>query len=152
MTSKHTFHLREQHIITDAETFLAPYGEISRSIFDKSTDTLTSSMIRFIELSPFCCISSQSSSGESDVSPRGDAPGFVRVLNANTVLIPDRPGNWRFDTFRINGSASITKDPELLEGSAIKGRVPEFRYRCDNRGSIWALFKGIAPEPPVGAC
>lgn len=81
-----------------------------------------------------------------DVSPRGDPPGFVRVLNERTLLIPERPGNRLADTllnllsdpriallflipgvdetFRINGTAEITDDRELLRGSAVAGKEP----------------------------
>ncbi len=80
------------------------------------------------------------------MSPRGDAPGFVRVLDDHTIAIPDRPGNNRLDTMsnivadaevgllffipgidetlRINGTARISRDPALLAASAVKGREP----------------------------
>ncbi len=81
-----------------------------------------------------------------DISPKGDAPGFVKVLDENTLVIPDRPGNQRFDTFRnlfqsprvgliflipgkretlrIGGTAEIVRDAELLETLTAKGKVP----------------------------
>src|SRR5688500_17817577 len=55
---------------------------------------------RFIALSPFLCISSMSKDGRADVSPRGDPPGFVHVLDDHVILIPDRPGNRRMDSMR----------------------------------------------------
>ena len=82
----------------------------------------------------------------TDVSPRGDAPGFARVLDDYTIAIPDRPGNNRLDTMsnivadaevgllffipgidetlRINGTARLSQDPELLAAAAVNGREP----------------------------
>lgn len=54
--------------------------------------------IRFIGLSPFCVIGSASATGEPDLSPRGGKPGFAKVEDRGTILLPDRPGNNRLDT------------------------------------------------------
>ena len=54
---------------------------------------------QFIELSPFLVISSMGTDGVADISPRGEKPGFVKILDDKTVAIPDRPGNNRIDTF-----------------------------------------------------
>ena len=84
--------------------------------------------------------------GGLDVSPRGDPPGFVRILDERTLLLPERPGNRLADslrnllrdpriallfvipgvgdTFRVNGEAVIVDDPELLAPSAVEGKVP----------------------------
>lgn len=100
----------------------------------------------FIARSPFLCIGTQTRDGRSDVSPRGDPPGFVKVLDDRTLLIPDRPGNNRLDTqsnlmtnpavgllfiipgfddtLRVNGTARITRDPELLGLTAVGDRRP----------------------------
>ena len=99
-----------------------------------------------LELSPFCVISTQGPTG-ADVSPRGDPPGFIRPLDDQTILLPDRVGNNRLDAFvnilsnpqvglleivpgmgetlRINGKALITDDARLLEQSAVDGRAPK---------------------------
>lgn len=91
----------------------------------------------FIELAPFAVISSADNNGDADVSPRGDGPGFIKVLDDKTILMPDRPGNNRVDTLsniidnpkvgllffvpgvnetlRINGRAEIRTDPQLLD-------------------------------------
>jgi uncharacterized protein len=101
---------------------------------------------RFIELSPFCVIASRNRDGEMDVSPKGDPPGFVRVLDDRTLVVPERPGNRRCDTYtnvlqqpevamiflvpgedltlRVMGRATITADPELLATMAVRNRVP----------------------------
>ena len=100
----------------------------------------------FIARSPFALLSTSGTSGRCDVSPRGDGPGFVRVLDDRTVIVPDRPGNRRLDsmeniienphagllflipnvdeTLRMNGRATITADRELLEPMEMKGKVP----------------------------
>lgn len=100
----------------------------------------------FIALSPFLVVASSDGKGGTDASPRGDAPGFVRVLDDTTLLIPDRRGNNRVDTFgnilsapgiglvfmvpginetlRVNGRASVTRDPALLEPSTVQDRPP----------------------------
>src|SRR5262249_62189465 len=54
----------------------------------------------YIERSPFLCIGTADENGNADVSPRGDPPGFVRVIDDETIIIPDRPGNNRVDTMQ----------------------------------------------------
>src|SRR5438105_12918292 len=100
----------------------------------------------FIARSPFLVIASSDPSGRCDASPKGDAPGFVQVLDDETLLIPDRLGNNRVDTIgnllerpgvgliffvpglnetlRVNGRARITTDPALLEPLAANGKAP----------------------------
>ena len=100
----------------------------------------------FIALSPFIVIASADAQGLSDVSPRGDLPGFVAALDDRTLLLPDRPGNkkletlsnilenpnvaliffvpGRNDSLRVNGRARITTDPALLGPLAVQGKSP----------------------------
>ncbi|MFT4563456.1 MAG: PPOX class probable FMN-dependent enzyme [Gammaproteobacteria bacterium] len=100
-----------------------------------------------IERSPFLTIGTANANGKSDVSPRGDQPGFVLILDDNTIFIPERPGNNRVDTLtnitenpnvgllflvpgfdetlRVNGRATVVKDEALLERCAVKGRIPK---------------------------
>jgi len=113
---------------------------------DKVLDHVDKHCRSVIERSPFCVIATTGPDG-ADVSPRGDPPGFVRVLNSRTLLLPDRVGNNRLDamsnlliypnigllflvpgmgeTLRINGTARITDDPRVLEDSAVQGRPPK---------------------------
>jgi PPOX class probable FMN-dependent enzyme len=101
----------------------------------------------WIERCPFIVVSSISAAGAMDVSPKGDPPGFVQVLDRHTLAIPDRLGNNRADTFlnvlenpavsilfaiprrrevvRVSGTASLARDPELLERMAVCGKVPQ---------------------------
>ena len=102
---------------------------------------------QFLSLSPFLVISTSNSQGRADVSPRGDPPGFVHVVDDRTMLIPDRPGNNRLDTMvnivenpnvaclffipgfedtlRVAGKAVITSDPELLKHCIVSGKQPK---------------------------
>ena len=112
----------------------------------KQLDRLDDHCRNFIAHSPFMVIGSTRPGRGTDVSPRGDAPGFARVLDANTIAIPDRPGNNRLDTMsnimadaeigllffipgidetlRVNGRARLSRDPALLAAAAVKGREP----------------------------
>ena len=105
----------------------------------------------FIARSPFLSIGTAAVDGRADVSPRGDAPGFVQVLDDNTLFIPDRPGNNRLDTMlniienphvgllfmvpgfedllRVNGRAQIVRDEELLDHATVKGKTPKVGIR-----------------------
>ncbi|GAB2178547.1 pyridoxamine 5'-phosphate oxidase family protein [Dongia sp. agr-C8] len=103
---------------------------------------------QFIDLSPFCCLATSDGKGHADVTPRGDKPGFVRVIDEKTLLVPERPGNNRMDslrniiqnpslgllffipgfedTLRVNGRGRVTRDPGLLAASAVDGKLPKF--------------------------
>ena len=100
----------------------------------------------FIAHSPFLLMATAGADGRCDVSPKGDGPGFVLVLDDQRLVIPDRPGNKRLDgmanlltnphvgliffvpgreeTLRVNGRAWITKDPELLGRCVVQGKTP----------------------------
>lgn len=120
----------------------APYGP---AVF-KETDHVSPQYRKLIEAAPFCVVATCGPEG-LDCSPRGDPPGFVRVLDAHTLVIPDRRGNNRIDslrnlvrdprisllflipgvgeTMRINGRACISTDPKLTESFAMNGKVPK---------------------------
>jgi PPOX class probable FMN-dependent enzyme len=115
-------------------------------VVSKIADRLNPLTRRFVERSPFVCVATARRGGGLDVSPRGDPPGFVRILDERTLLIPDRPGNRIADTltnlladgriallflipgvgdtFRVNGRAAIVEDAELLAASAVDGKAP----------------------------
>ena len=112
----------------------------------KQLDRLDAHCRNFLAHSPFAVIGSTRPGRGTDVSPRGDAPGFARVLDEHTIAIPDRPGNNRLDTMsnivadaevgllffipgidetlRINGTARLSREPELLAAAAVNGRSP----------------------------
>jgi hypothetical protein len=113
---------------------------------DKQLDHIDPHDRRFIELSPFVVIASSDNQGRADTSPRGEAPGFVHVIDDHTLAIPDRPGNNRLDTMenllenpevgliflipgvnealRVNGSAEIRDDEELRARFEVNGKRP----------------------------
>jgi PPOX class probable FMN-dependent enzyme len=121
-------------------------GEPTEVVRAKLADRLNELTRQFVEASPFVCVATGRPDGGLDVSPRGDPSGFVRVLDERTLLLPERPGNRLADTlvnlltdpriallflipgvgdtFRVNGTASITDDSDLLAGSAVEGKVP----------------------------
>ncbi|HEX3861706.1 MAG TPA: pyridoxamine 5'-phosphate oxidase family protein [Stellaceae bacterium] len=133
-------------IIEDIAHIRELYGEPSERAVRKQLPQLEKHSRAFIALSPFVVIASTDPAGRCDASPKGDAPGFVQVLDDETLLIPDRLGNNRVDTIsnllacpgvgliffvpglretlRVNGQARITTDPALLDPCAVNGKVP----------------------------
>jgi uncharacterized protein len=121
-------------------------GEATDIVRAKLADRLNDLTSQFIARSPFVCVATASPGGGIDVSPRGDPQGFVRVLDDHTLLLPERPGNRLADTltnlladpriallflipgvgdtFRVNGTALITDDEQLLADSAVNGKAP----------------------------
>ncbi|HXD66151.1 MAG TPA: pyridoxamine 5'-phosphate oxidase family protein [Solirubrobacteraceae bacterium] len=132
--------------ITDEEQLREIIGEPTALVVTKISDRLNHLTRQFIERSPFVCLGTASADGGLDVSPRGDPAGFVRILDERTLLLPERPGNRIADsltnlladpriallflipgvgdTFRVNGTAEIIDDPELLADSTMDGKVP----------------------------
>jgi PPOX class probable FMN-dependent enzyme len=119
---------------------------IAPPVVEKTLSSLDRHCLTFIGRTPFVLIASNDAAGRMDISPKGDAPGFVKVLDEHTLVIPDRPGNQRFDTFRnlfesprigllflipgkretlrVSGTAEVVRDPELLDSLAANGKVP----------------------------
>jgi PPOX class probable FMN-dependent enzyme len=113
----------------------------------KQLDRLDSHAMAFIRRSPFLVLATADAAGHCDASPRGDAPGFVELIDEAQLLIPDRPGNNRLDslaniatnprlgmlffvpgvleTLRVNGSAILVRDPAQLARHAVTGRTPK---------------------------
>ncbi len=132
--------------VEDRAALTAIYGEPKRLARQKSIPKLDKHCRRFIELSPFVCVATTDGQGNADVSPKGDAPGFVEVADETTLLIPDRLGNNRVDslsnilenphigllfmipgvneTLRVNGRARIIRDAEMLERFPVNGKTP----------------------------
>lgn len=126
----------------------------------------------FIGRSPFVVVATSDSDGHLDASPKGDPPGFVRVLDPTTLAIPERKGNalgfgprnvlatgriglifmvpGQRETYRVNGSARLTRDPDLLEQLAVSGKpalmativeVEEAFFHCGKaliRSALWS--------------
>ena len=132
--------------IENAERLREIYGAPSERAVKKQLSRLDRHCRAFIARSPFLVIATSDPSGRCDASPKGDAPGFVQVVDDETLLIPDRLGNNRVDTLgnllarpgvgliffvpgvnetlRVNGRAKVTTDPALLEPLAVNGKVP----------------------------
>src|SRR5690349_7724128 len=133
--------------IEEKSTLKARMGEVGELAAKKLLRRLDKYAQTYIEHSPFLCIGTADENGNADVSPRGDPPGFVRIIDDVTIIIPDRPGNNRVDTMqniianpqvgilflipgiddtlRVNGKASIIDDPAALAPAAINGRAPK---------------------------
>ena len=127
------------------------HAEPSALVKKKCVNRLDDNCRAFIGLSPFLVIGTSGADGRGDVSPRGDPPGFVKVLDDTTLLIPDRPGNNLLDslsnivanpavaliffipgfdeTLRVNGRAEVVRDPVLLVPLAVDGKTPKVGIR-----------------------
>ena len=139
------------HVIRSEAGLRALFGHAQGLAVQKSLTRLDKHCRAFIAKSPFLCIGTMSPEGRADVSPRGDAPGFVQVLDDSTIAIPDRPGNNRLDTIgnivanpsvgllfmvpgfddtlRVNGKATIVTDPKLLAAAEVNGKRPKVMIR-----------------------
>lgn len=135
------------HDVSTVEELRALYGFPQGLALRKCIPRLDPHARAFIARSPFICLSTADASGRADISPRGDPAGFVRVLDDETLAIPDRPGNNRIDsmaniianpnvatiflipgleeTLRVNGKAAISRDPDLIAGSVVHGKAPK---------------------------
>lgn len=135
------------HQIKTEEELRALMGDpVHELVLAKSAPVITEPLADYIRQSPFLCLATHGRDGSSDVSPRGDAPGFVHILDEKTLVIPDRPGNKRLDsvinileqpnvsllfmipgvleTVRVNGSAIISTDPQLLDLFPVNNKLP----------------------------
>lgn len=135
-----------ENTVDDRDDLRALYGEPSDLVKRKGLSRLDVHCRNFIAASPFLVIATSDADGACDASPRGDAPGFVAVLDDTTLLIPDRPGNKRLDTLgnlldnpqvgliffvpgmnetlRVNGRVRIVTDDARLEPLSVKGKQP----------------------------
>lgn len=135
-----------KHVVTSERELREVLGEPGERALRKETATLGGHARAFIARSPFLLLATADARGRCDVSPKGDAPGFVRVLDDAHLLVPDRPGNKRLDgmrnllenphagliflvpgreeTLRVNGRAWIVRDAELLDALVAHGKRP----------------------------
>lgn len=139
---------RFTEVITSEVQLRTLIGQPSALVANKHIHALDEHCRRFIARSPFLLVASVGADGRLDVSPKGDPPGFVQVLDAHTLAIPERPGNRRADTFcnlmanpavaliflvpgkgetlRIGGRACVVRDAWVRAPLAVHGQVPEF--------------------------
>lgn len=133
-------------VVTSKDELKRIVGEPSERAVKKDIARLDEHARTFIAASPFVLMATSGAAGRCDVSPKGDAPGFVRVLDERHLVIPDRPGNKRLDgmrnilenphvgliflvpgkeeTLRVNGRAWISRDPDLLASLAAHDKLP----------------------------
>ena len=131
--------------ITTVAELEALYDQVSETAANKSTDRLDAPTRAFIAACPFALLGTQGSRG-NHITPRGDAPGFIQVLDDQHVMLPDRKGNNRLDglrdilednrvsllclipgvneTLRLHGTATISKDPPLRARCLVDGKEP----------------------------
>jgi uncharacterized protein len=132
-------------IVTSVAELEALYGVPAEASIAKEVDYITPHYRAYIEASPFASLATSGPEG-LDCSPRGDKPGFVRIHDERTLMLPDRRGNNRIDslrnivrhprvallflipgmgnTLRVNGRAHISVDPALLESFAVEEKAP----------------------------
>lgn len=135
-----------QDVVTSQEELREMFGEPSQMVQNKVIDHLDEHCRHFLSLSPLLILATSDANGKCDASPRGDAPGFVHVVDDRHLVIPERPGNRRMDslrnilhnphvgliffipslgeTLRINGRACVIRDEQLLQKMAVNGKVP----------------------------
>ncbi len=126
-------------------------GEPTLPVQRKFVDHIDAHCAAFIAHSPFLCLSTANASGEVDVTPRGDPAGFVHVLGPRTLAIPERPGNRLIishtnlaenpgigliflipgmpEVLRVNGTAIVTDDADLLATMAVGDKVPQLAIK-----------------------
>ncbi len=137
--------VKPEAVIADAAALRELYGEPMERALIKEIDYVAPTYQKFIEAAPFAALASVGPRGV-DISPRGDAPGFVKVADPRTLLLPDRRGNNRVDTLsnivedgrvsllflipgigetlRVIGTAQVVTDPALLDEFVVKGKAP----------------------------
>ena len=137
-----------RHTISSHAQLRELFGEPQPRVVSKEMCALDEATRGFIASSPFLVMATTAADGSCDAGPKGGPPGFVRVLSDTRLLIPEFPGNRRFDgvqnlverrgigllfvvpgiseTLRVNGFARLTRDPDLLEQCGIDGRHPWF--------------------------
>ena len=147
------------------EELRALYGPPSEIAARKSLTRLDDHCRHFIERSPFVCLSSAGADASADISPRGDAPGFVRLLDEQTLFIPDRLGNNRIDslrnlvvnphvgllflipgideTLRVHGLARVVLRSELLDECAVGGKTPRSGILVEVREAFLQCAKAL---------
>jgi uncharacterized protein len=145
MTSTSAHRLTSKVITSEAQLRVL-IGEPAPLTCAKISPRLNAATRVFIERSPFVCVATSDTAGNCDLSPRGDPPGFVRILDDATLLIPERPGNRLADslrnllanphvgllfvvpgvtdTLRVNGQATVITDSVLLAPCAVEGKTP----------------------------
>lgn len=161
----------DPHAIRSVEELRQVVGDTLPGLALKNQPLLDETAVDFLSRSPFLVLATSDADGNLDASPKGDGPGFVLVEDERTLVIPDRPGNKLVyghlnilrnpkvgvlflipgtpETLRVNGTAELTRDPELLARLAARGRpavlairvrVEECFFHCAKaflRSGLW---------------
>ena len=161
----------DRHTIRSIEALREVIGPEVPGLSLKNQSALDEFAIDFLARSPFLVLTTSNADGDLDASPKGDGPGFVLIEDERTLVIPDRPGNKLVyghqnilvnpkvgvlflipgtpETLRVNGTAELTVEPELLEKLAARGRpavlairvhVEECFFHCAKafiRSQLW---------------
>jgi PPOX class probable FMN-dependent enzyme len=164
--------LSDPHAVTTDAELEAAIGAPDERVKLKLRAEIDETARAFIERSPFIVVATCDADGRLDASPKGDPPGFVHVIDSTTVAIPERKGNslgfgprnvldtgriglifmvpGQRETYRVNGRAHLTVDPDLLDRLAIIGKpalmatvveVEEAFFHCGKamiRAELWA--------------
>jgi hypothetical protein len=138
----------DPHVISSAAELVELFGQPTPKVVAKEVPSLDTAAIAFIAAAPFLVMATTGPDGSCDAGPKGGPPGFVRAPSPTRLLIPEFPGNRRFDgvqnlverpgigllfvvpglteTLRVNGYARLTRDPALLDVCAVDGKRPWF--------------------------
>ncbi len=153
------------HAITSGEQLRAIIGEVNPVVSIKLGTALDAAARDFIARSPFLVLSTSDTEGNQDVSPKGDAPGFVAIEDDQTLLIPDRKGNRLIyglqnvladphvgvlfmvpgtsETLRVNGTASLTADPDICARLSARGQPAQLAIRVTVRECFFHCAKAF---------
>jgi uncharacterized protein len=152
-------------MLTSVEQLEAIYGTPGERAIWKEIPYLNEDYRAFVSASPFIVLASAGPEG-TDCSPKGDAPGFVKIIDERTLAIPDRPGNNRIDnlrnivvdgrvsvlfivpgvgeTLRVNGRAAVSNDAALLESLAVDGKLPRTAIVVNIETAYFHCSKALA--------
>jgi PPOX class probable FMN-dependent enzyme len=142
------------------------YPDPTARVIAKARPEVDAHAKRFIEMSPFCVLATSASDGSVDASPRGGHPGFVHVEGRNRLLMPDRAGNNRIDSFknivegsgfvqliffvpgidetlRVGGRGTVSADPALLATMKEFGKLPRAVLRIDVHEAYFHCGKAL---------
>jgi hypothetical protein len=154
--------------VTDlcAEDLATIYAKPTPRVIAKARPAIDVHAKKFIEMSPFCVLATSGTDGSVDASPRGGGVGFVHVAGPNQLLMPDRAGNNRIDSFRnvvegsgfvhllffvpgidetlrIGGKGNVSADPELMASMVEFGKPPRAVLRIDVREAYFHCGKAL---------
>ncbi|MGH0032547.1 MAG: MSMEG_1061 family FMN-dependent PPOX-type flavoprotein [Myxococcota bacterium] len=155
----------DPHAIRTVEALRQVVGESLPGIEQKNEGVLNEFAVDFLARSPFLVLATSDADGNLDASPKGDGPGFVLVEDERTLVVPDRPGNrlvyghlnilanprvgliflipGTAETLRVNGTAELTANPELLERLAARGRPAVLAIRVHVQESFFHCGKAF---------